>query len=90
MNHTWYIGKVCPYCKTAFTEYDDLVICSKCEMPHHKSCWIENQGCTTFGCTGTIQAINDNCRSMMQTDDYLDLEIELYDKDKKENDGGTK
>ncbi len=24
-------------------------------MPHHKECWVENQGCTTFGCSGTIQ-----------------------------------
>lgn len=23
-------------------------------MPHHKDCWIENMGCTTFGCLGTI------------------------------------
>ena len=23
-------------------------------MPHHKECWVENQGCTTFGCTGSI------------------------------------
>jgi hypothetical protein len=36
-------------------EGDDIVYCSDCEMPHHKECWIENQGCTTFGCTGTIQ-----------------------------------
>jgi len=51
-----YIGKVCPYCKTPFTEDDEIVICSNCEMPHHKDCWIENTGCTTFGCTGTINS----------------------------------
>lgn len=51
-----YIGKVCPYCKTEFKEDDDIVICSECEMPHHKECWIENKGCTTFGCLGTIKA----------------------------------
>ena len=49
-----YIGKICPYCKTEFKEGDDIVICSVCEMPHHKECWMENQACTTFGCTGTI------------------------------------
>ena len=53
-----YIGKVCPFCKTPFQEGDDVVICSVCEMPHHKECWVENQGCTTFGCTGTIQGLN--------------------------------
>lgn len=49
-----FIGKICPYCKTEFKEGDDVVICSVCEMPHHKECWIENKACTTFGCTGTI------------------------------------
>ncbi|MBQ8831210.1 MAG: DUF2628 domain-containing protein [Oscillospiraceae bacterium] len=50
-----FLGKTCPYCKTPFKEGDDVVICSVCEMPHHKECWVENQECTTFGCTGTIQ-----------------------------------
>lgn len=53
-----YIGKICPYCKTAFTEEDEIVVCSDCEMPHHKDCWIANKGCTTFGCQGTIQGIS--------------------------------
>ena len=48
-------GKICPYCKTEFVDDDDIVVCSECNMPHHKECWIENQGCTTFGCSGTIQ-----------------------------------
>lgn len=51
-----YIGKTCPYCKTEFKDGDDIVVCSSCDMPHHKDCWIENQGCTTFGCMGTIKA----------------------------------
>jgi len=50
-----FIGKVCPYCKTEFKEDDDVVVCSICEMPHHKDCWVENKACTTFGCTGTIK-----------------------------------
>lgn len=53
-----FVGKVCPYCKSEIREDDDVVICSECEMPHHKECWIENKGCTTFGCTGTIMGIN--------------------------------
>jgi Protein of unknown function (DUF2628). len=51
-----YIGKICPYCKTALTSFDDIVVCSVCEMPHHKDCWVENKGCTTFGCMGTIDS----------------------------------
>lgn len=50
-----YIGKICPFCKSEFKESDEIIICSECNMPHHKDCWIENQGCTTFGCLGTIQ-----------------------------------
>lgn len=49
-----YTGKICPFCKTAFLPEDEVVVCSACEMPHHKDCWVENQGCTTFGCIGTI------------------------------------
>ncbi len=53
-----YVGKTCPYCKSVFTENDEIVVCSDCDMPHHKDCWIENKGCTTFGCQGTIQGID--------------------------------
>ena len=53
-----YVGKICPFCKCEFEENDEIVVCSDCEMPHHKDCWIENQGCTTFGCSGTIQGID--------------------------------
>lgn len=55
-----YIGKYCPFCKATFTEYDDIVICSQCDMPHHKDCWVENGGCTTFGCLGTIKDVHSN------------------------------
>lgn len=55
-----FIGKICPYCKSEFKENDDVVICSVCEMPHHKECWIENKACTTFGCTGTIMGDDNN------------------------------
>jgi len=46
--------KICPFCKTPLTEDDNVVVCSMCEMPHHKECWVENGACTTFGCMGTI------------------------------------
>jgi len=26
------------------------VVCSSCHTPHHKECWEENKGCTTYGC----------------------------------------
>ena len=62
-----YAGKVCPYCKTEFKPGDDIIICSECDMPHHKDCWIENQGCTTFGCLGTIKAVDNTASSVTTT-----------------------
>lgn len=55
-----YVGKTCPYCKTPLVEGDTVVFCSVCDMPHHLSCWQDNQGCTTFGCTGSIKEIIEN------------------------------
>ena len=52
-------GKICPYCKTALDDSETIVVCDTCDMPHHLTCWQENQGCTTFGCTGAIGAIID-------------------------------
>ena len=62
-----YIGKICPYCKTLFTEKDSVVVCSVCELPHHLSCWQENNGCTTFGCTGIISEIFNGNTSLPKT-----------------------
>lgn len=47
---------ICPFCKTAIAGDEAIVKCSQCGMPHHKDCWITNQGCTTFGCLGTIDS----------------------------------
>jgi len=73
-----YLGKVCPYCKTSFTQYDDIVLCDRCGMPHHRDCWIENHGCTTFGCDGTVfspaNELPNNNSHVGNTDDF---EIEL-------------
>ena len=62
-----YTGKICPYCKTEFKPGDDIIVCSECDMPHHKDCWVENQGCTTFGCLGTIKAADNTASSVTTT-----------------------
>lgn len=41
----------CPYCKTQFKEGDKAISCPACQTLHHASCWEENKGCTTFGCS---------------------------------------
>lgn len=68
-----YIGKICPYCKTVFSENDDIVVCSDCDMPHHKDCWIENQGCTTFGCMGSIKADDGSATTVTTTQLEYDI-----------------
>lgn len=46
-----YIGKICPFCKTEIKEGEEVTVCPSCGIPHHASCWTENKGCTTFGCS---------------------------------------
>ena len=45
------IGKICPYCKTEIKEGEAVKVCPSCGIAHHESCWEENRGCTTFGCS---------------------------------------
>ncbi len=44
------IGKICPVCKAEIKETDSVTVCPDCGIPHHAGCWIQNGGCTTFGC----------------------------------------
>jgi ribosomal protein L40E len=46
-----YTGKTCPFCKGEIKEGDEVMACPACGIPHHKECWEENKGCTTFGCS---------------------------------------
>lgn len=46
------IGKTCPYCQFPIKQKSNIIICSSCKIPHHKECWQENGGCTTFGHQG--------------------------------------
>ncbi len=46
-----FIGKTCPFCKVEFKECDAVKICPVCGIPHHETCWNENNGCATYGCS---------------------------------------
>lgn len=35
----YYEGLTCPVCETLFTAQDDMVVCPKCGLPHHRECW---------------------------------------------------
>ncbi len=45
-----HIGKTCPYCQFPLKAESEVVECRACKVPHHRECWAENGGCTTFGC----------------------------------------
>jgi len=42
---------VCQYCGDSLST-GAIVTCPKCATPHHRECWDENRGCTTYGCMG--------------------------------------
>lgn len=50
MEDNRHTGKTCPYCMTPIKVVDKIEVCPVCDMPHHKECWSQNRGCTTFGC----------------------------------------
>lgn len=39
---------VCPFCACALE--GAVVRCRRCETPHHRDCWREAKGCTTYAC----------------------------------------
>lgn len=41
---------ICPYCNNIIKHNEEKTTCFRCEVPHHKSCWEKNQGCSTFDC----------------------------------------
>ena len=42
---------ICPYCRAAIEAEDGShMYCPGCGTPHHEDCYIENGGCTVFGC----------------------------------------
>lgn len=40
----------CPYCQSNIKSDNEVQYCKECGTPHHKECWEENGGCTTYGC----------------------------------------
>ncbi len=41
---------ICPYCRTIIKGSEKVQICASCKTPHHQDCWLENNGCTVYGC----------------------------------------
>ncbi len=45
-----FTGKTCPFCQFLIKADSEAVECPSCKVPHHRECWEQNGGCTTFGC----------------------------------------
>src|SRR5438874_452326 len=43
-------GATCPICQTAIAAGEAAVRCPACEQVHHRECWAEVGGCSTYGC----------------------------------------
>jgi len=48
-------GRTCPYCRFPVEAGETARVCPVCAVPHHRECWLENQGCTTYGCQESPQ-----------------------------------
>ena len=53
-----YVGKTCPFCQYPIKPGEVVTVCPACGVPHHADCWQSNNNqCTTYGCTGRKQEI---------------------------------
>lgn len=74
-----HVGKMCPFCRTEIREEDAVAVCPACGIAHHKGCWEENGGCTTFGCSQqnyeqpntAPNAFCANCGTPLENGDYF-------------------
>jgi hypothetical protein len=62
--------QTCPYCHSSIKPGADIIECPACETPHHKECWEENKGCTTYGCI-------ENPEVKKQREENLDIANEV-------------
>jgi len=45
------VGKnICGFCQTPIKNEGETFFCPSCSSPYHKDCWIENKGCSVYGC----------------------------------------
>ncbi|MFN6478269.1 RING finger protein [Nostoc sp. DedQUE07] len=44
------IGKTCQVCYENFAPDEKLIICPRCQAPHHQDCWFQIPICSRYGC----------------------------------------
>ena len=63
---------VCPFCKSPILQADELHRCPGCHVPHHKECWQQNGGCTTFACKGKATSHNSDVENEYSFNDLIE------------------
>ena len=51
---------VCPYCLSRIRADEPTIACPKCGIVHHRDCWFDNEGCTTYGCDAVADRIGNS------------------------------
>jgi hypothetical protein len=44
------IGAICPICQAGIQKGEGVVTCPDCDQVHHRECWVDVGGCSTYGC----------------------------------------
>ena len=47
----------CPFCRSHPEKLSTLIVCSDCNTYYHRECWLQNKGCSVFGCGGIMHDI---------------------------------
>jgi len=44
----------CPVCGSGFSANDETCLCSDCNTPYHRDCFLFARGCAIYGCGGSV------------------------------------
>jgi hypothetical protein len=47
----------CPFCRSHTDNLSKLIVCSDCKTFYHRECWLQNKGCSVFGCAGLMTGL---------------------------------
>lgn len=70
-----YIGKICAFCGSEFTDSDDVVVCPECGSPHHRKCYEQAGKCANIELH--TEKFNWNMVNVMPVSDTSDEKNEL-------------
>jgi len=48
------VGKLCPACQQKINAGDEVALCGSCGSPHHKKCWQDVGGCSSYFCKRAV------------------------------------